>query len=382
MWQWWAKGRFAITLYRFTAFIIAGIDIWVFPASHDRLVPSYVLLFALGLYTVAKVLHPWQWYLRRNLAIGIVIADLAICNFFVLVTDGFNSPFLLYSLAPVLTASLLLDKKVTYTVASLSVLLFAIPHFLAPLFPYPLSRLTLTFSAIFLLAVVLIAVLPYLINVNAREHLQAKYVLQERRRLSREIHDEILQTSAAICWQAQFLDSRLDAAGIHSTEAKELVRLAEGGQKDAKDCIELLRNYAGSGDWLNCLKDQLEQLNQDTNTRFRIDNETGEPQLPANVELQLLRICQEALTNVRKHSAARDVRVGVKTVGNLLVVKIGDNGCGFDALARLRDGAKTKTYGLEVMRERAESIGGKLYVVSAVNQGTEIHLEVPITPGT
>jgi len=257
-------------------------------------------------------------------------------------------------------------------------LLLVIPHLLGPLFPYPISRLTLTFSTIFLLALVLIAVLPYLINVNAREHLQTQYTLQERRRLSREIHDEIMQTSAAICWQAQFLNSRLNAAGIHSTEADNLVRLAEKGHKDAKDCIELLRNYSGSGDWLECLKDQLQQLSNDTNTRFKIDVESVEPQLRSDVELQLLRICQEALTNVRKHSSARDVRVSVKTVGNLLVVKIVDNGRGFDALARLRQGRETKTYGLEVMRERAESIGGKLYVVSAIKQGTEIHIEVPV----
>jgi signal transduction histidine kinase len=91
----------------------------------------------------------------------------------------------------------------------------------------------------------------------------------------------------------------------------------------------------------------------------------------------LLRICQEALTNVTKHSGAQSVQVKLKQVNGHLRVSISDDGRGFDILTYYHDGVKAKGHGLTVMRERAESIGGKFRVLSMPGQGTEVQVEVP-----
>ena len=83
------------------------------------------------------------------------------------------------------------------------------------------------------------------------------------------------------------------------------------------------------------------------------------------------------MTNIRKHSEAHNVQVKVRSVDDHVEVSITDDGCGFDALAFYRDGAEAKGHGLAVMRERAESIGGRFRVLSMPGQGTEVQVEVP-----
>jgi signal transduction histidine kinase len=90
------------------------------------------------------------------------------------------------------------------------------------------------------------------------------------------------------------------------------------------------------------------------------------PPLPPEVEQALLRIAQEALANVARHSGARQVTVGLDTVGAESTLAIGDDGCGFDASTVQRG------VGLDSMRERAGAIGAELTVASAAGSGTRI----------
>jgi len=151
----------------------------------------------------------------------------------------------------------------------------------------------------------------------------------------------------------------------------------EQAGQDTRESLELLRSYTGNGSFLPHLKDYLEQLSHEGNLTFRFDAEDGMIHLDAPVELQLLRICQEALTNIRKHSGADHVNVKLKLVNKHLKVSITDDGCGFDALAYYQDGGGAKSHGLAMMQERAESIGGRLRVMSLPGRGTEVQVEVP-----
>ncbi len=160
-------------------------------------------------------------------------------------------------------------------------------------------------------------------------------------------------------------------------EVDELVRLSEKAHQETRESLELLRNYTGNGSLLPYLKDYLENLSQDTGIDISLHDETDELNLPALVELELLRICQEAVANIIKHSEAHSAQVKLRSVNGHIEVSIIDNGCGFDSLAYYRDGAKTNGHGLAVMRERAESISGRLRVVSVPGHGTEVQIEVP-----
>lgn len=92
---------------------------------------------------------------------------------------------------------------------------------------------------------------------------------------------------------------------------------------------------------------------------------------------QLVRITQEALTNVRKHADATRVDVTVEAVpGDEIVVTIADDGRGFDA-----HGVRDEAFGLTSMRQRAEQLGGTLSVAGVPGQGTSVSVRVPRSAG-
>ena len=363
--------------YRWLAFAIATVQIFLFPLAHYSLLSPIFLVTVVGLYTLLKTLRPFRCHETGIIIFGILGADLAVCIFLVVSTGGLYSPFLLYTLTPVLTAALLLDRVITFGITVLSGAYVIGAHLANPFFPTQFSLRELSYFLVYIIAASLAAALPYLINVNFRQRLQAEDTLRERQRLSREIHDGTAQTLSALRWQAQLLHRRLMTMGIELDEAKQLEILAEKARQDTRESLELLRSCTGNGGFLPHLKGYLEQLSQEGNLAFRLDAEDGELRLEAPVEVQLLRICQEALTNIRKHSGAYHVGVKVKSVDKRLEVSIADDGCGFDALAYYQDGAQAKGHGLAVMRERAESIGGRLRILSMPGQGTEIQVEVP-----
>jgi signal transduction histidine kinase len=369
--------RVVPSAYRLLAFAIAAAQIFLFSSTYHSIIPAIALAVSVGIYTLVKILHPLRWQQAGILGYSLLGVDISICIFLVLVTGGISSPFLLYTLTPVLTAALLLDGRITFSVAGLSVTYVITTHVFNPFFANQLSLSELSYLLVYMIALCLTAVLPYLINFNLRQRLKSQDILQERQRLSREIHDGIAQTVSALRWQVQLAHRRLVGMGMDLREVDELVKLSEKAHQEARESLELLRNYTGNGSLLPYLKDYLENLGQDSGIDFYLDSETSELNLPALVELELLRICQEAMANITKHSEAHSAQVKLRAVNGHVEVSITDNGRGFDALAYYRDGAKTGGHGLAVMRERAESISGHLQVVSMPGHGTEVQVKVP-----
>jgi len=374
--KWQDRISLVPSAYRWLALGIASAQILLFPSGYYSLTPPLYLIVAVGIYTLLKTLRPLRWQQKSSFTFILLSLDILVCFFLVLTTGGLYSPFLLYSLAPVLTAALLLDRGVTFGITALSGAYVIGAHLFNPFFPTQLFLPELSYFLAYIIAVSLAAALPYLINVNLRQRLQYEDIIQERQRMSREIHDGIAQTLSALRWQAQLLTRRLRAMGIELEEIKQLEVLTEKARLDTRESIELLRSYTDSGFMPN-LKGYLKQLGQENNLVFRLDTEEKELRLGAPAELELMRICQEALSNVRQHAAASNVDIKVKSVDNHFEVSIADNGRGFDALAYYQGGMQTKGHGLEVMRERAETIGGKLRVLSLPGKGTEVQVEVP-----
>jgi len=376
--KWQERISIVPSAYRWLAFAIATAQIFLFPSAYYSVISPLILVTGVGIYTLLKTLRPFRWHERGIVTFGVFGADLAVCIFLVISTGGLYSPFLLYTLAPVLTAALLLDRGITFGITALSWAYVIGAHLANPFFLTQLFLPELSYFLAYIIAASLAAALPYLINVNLRQRLQSEDILRERQRLSREIHDGTAQTLSALRWQAQLLHRRLMAMGIELDEVKQLEMLAEKARQDTRESLELLRNYSGDSSFLPHLKGYLEQLSQGSNLAFRLDTENGKLRLEAPVELELLHICQEALTNIRKHSGAYNVEVKVKSADKHLEVSIADDGCGFDALAYYQGRVQTGGHGLAVMRERAESIGGRLRVLSMPGQGTEVQVEVPV----
>jgi len=101
-------------------------------------------------------------------------------------------------------------------------------------------------------------------------------------------------------------------------------------------------------------------------------------ELPPDVQTVLLRVCQESLTNIRRHAEAREVTVHLKYGAHEMLLTVKDDGVGFDFPA-VQIEKKGASFGLIGMQQRAEQINGKIIIDSAKTQGTALRLTIPIS---
>jgi signal transduction histidine kinase len=202
----------------------------------------------------------------------------------------------------------------------------------------------------------------------------AAVALEERARLAREIHDGLAQD----LWYAKLKQSRLAQVASLAGEARQLSDevgdAIDSALAEARDAVAAMRQGAESGPLL----DILERLVDDFADRFALRAElTGSGRIPKigpRAQAELLRIIQEALTNIRKHADATVVRVDVATDGELRIT-VTDNGRGF------RPDGVAEGFGLESMRQRAALIGGRLTVTSEPQNGTRVEVSMPTPAG-
>lgn len=202
--------------------------------------------------------------------------------------------------------------------------------------------------------------------------------LQERSRLARELHDSLAQVLSYVVAEAESARQLLSQKEFAS--AGEYLDLLCGAARDAvtevRDFIGGAKSGQSSQLFANIAK-QLQQLEQHgLRTELSVSPGVSEETLAEPVRFQLFRIIQESLANVRKHSSAASVRVVLARQGEQLDVTIEDDGRGFDPdLAACGTG---KSFGLLIMRERAEEAGGSFQVVSAPGRGTKVFVQVPV----
>ena len=202
--------------------------------------------------------------------------------------------------------------------------------------------------------------------------------LEERTRLSRELHDGLAQD----LWLAKLKIGRLTAISDLGPEARavcdDLTRAIDAGLADARQAVMSLR--LGSEPAVS-LRELMAHSVADFADRFGLRAEfecQGElPRLTPRAEAELLRIIQEALNNAIRHADATVVRVRACVVDSHLELVIGDNGCGFEP-SEVRDGC----FGLASMQERALIIGGELTIDSRPQDGTRIRVRVPLGTDT
>lgn len=364
-------------IYRLSALVVAAVHILVFHDIRYPLLSPVALLALVAAWTGTVLVARFPRRSRGALHYGMLGVDAAVCAFVVLSTHGLRSPFILYSLVPIVSSALFFDGKTTLAVAAASGAYVISSDVFGIFDPSPLSVPMLSYFFVYAAAVSLIAVLPYLMNAYLRERIRYDDVLSERQRLSREVHDGMAQTLSALRWQTQVLRRRLAAMGIDLEEARELEVLAEKARYESREALELLRNYTGDGSLLPHLKDYLEHLSRDNHIDFQLEATDQALKLDAAVELELLRICQEAMNNVRLHAGATQIRAAVERADGMVRVTIGDNGRGFDAVAFYHGGNGFTGHGLTVMHERAQSVGGRCRVFSMPGHGAEVRIEVP-----
>jgi len=221
---------------------------------------------------------------------------------------------------------------------------------------------------------------------NARLYQQVRNLatLEEQGRLARELHDNLSQTLGYLNLKASITGDLLSSGQINQAQASllELKQIARETYTDVREGIFNLRATASSleSGFLPALREYLAEYraHYGVDARLVVDNEPL-PGFPADVRIQLLRIIQEALTNVRKHAGASKAWVRFEQDGGRVRISVEDDGQGFDPAQVMEEGQRY--FGLQIMHERAESVGGDLVLDSRPGQGTRVVIWVPLTPG-
>jgi PAS domain S-box-containing protein len=212
---------------------------------------------------------------------------------------------------------------------------------------------------------------------DVTERIRAEEVLSEirraeRRRIARDLHDMALQDllGALQSLRLTHLRSRNTGADLDLKEELEALGRATSGLRGAIYDLrhEKERPFVKS---VEALVELNRQLTPERTTALMVEDGFPE-ELPEEVSVELLRVLQEALTNARRHSGARNMEVRLRAEGEALVAAVIDDGRGFHP-ASARTGV-----GLVGMGERIEGLGGKIEVSSRSGEGTKVTVKVPL----
>lgn len=202
---------------------------------------------------------------------------------------------------------------------------------------------------------------------------------EERALLARELHDSIAQSLAFLKIQVQLLRGAAERAQGPQMQLA-LDELDAGLKESIGDVRELLvhfRTRTNTDDIEGALQETLQKFRHQTGLHTELlVNGAGLP-LPSDVQVQVLHVVQEALSNVRKHAQARSVLLRVDK-GPCWSLTVQDDGAGFDAEAALG----SQHVGRHIMQERAQAIGASVRVDSQPGRGTLVHLRLPEHPVT
>jgi two-component system sensor histidine kinase UhpB len=208
-------------------------------------------------------------------------------------------------------------------------------------------------------------------RVEAEQRRSGQLVLraqeEERRRLARDLHDEVNQALTAILLRLQAL--RQDAPEELDEQLDELKRLVNQAMEELLKLARQLRPTALDDHGLApAIEGQVRRFAQQTGIRAEVHSRGDVSRLTADQQLAVYRVAQEALSNIGQHADAKRVQVTLDASDRGVVLLVRDDGRGFDAP---EDGS-----GLGGMAERARLVGGKLSVHSAVGRGTALRLTI------
>jgi signal transduction histidine kinase len=211
------------------------------------------------------------------------------------------------------------------------------------------------------------------------EKVQAIAVVEERERIANELHDGLAQVLGYVITKSQATRQLLQKIVVANDYLAELEDVAQEVYADTREAILGLKTaIAGDGTMVSALREYAIRFSQmhNINTELTVGDRRI-PSLSPQVELQAIRIVQEALSNVRKHSQAKHVMINVAAQEDRITIAVQDDGKGFcvDGVGS-RDWTK---FGLRNMKERAGNIYSSLSVDSIPEKGTKVTLCIPLT---
>lgn len=203
-------------------------------------------------------------------------------------------------------------------------------------------------------------------------------VMQERTRLSHELHDSLAQTIASLRIQIRVIDetfhSRDEESIWHQMERIEYT--IDEANDQLRELIAHFRVPINEHGLIPSMEAAIQRFKEESDIQIYFQNEWLPQEYSFDVELNLLRIVQECLANVRKHSHAEVVRLLLTSHDGKNILLIEDDGIGFDESTVKSEGGRQ--LGLKILRDRAKQINASIDIESEPGEGTRVHLEFPL----
>ncbi|MFQ5903424.1 MAG: sensor histidine kinase [Candidatus Binatia bacterium] len=341
---------------------------------------SFFLYSLLVLYLIGAQ-RPVSW------KTGFVTTCLDLFWTFLIVSSTDGSPILTFasSLFPITTASFRYGIKGSLSVASIEATLYGFIVF-SPFWGRPMSTDTfITFSVcllgfsyilgcLFDLEMKQVQKLMSLCNATAKAAIQ-----EERRRISRELHDRVLQVLGSITFRLEACRKYL--IGSPKELETELALSEEAARSSMTEIRSLLSGEVmygfTPGTLLERLREETELLRDRWGLRVVLEATPEHFELAQEVEQEIYYTVREGLTNIARHSRASSAFLSLKQANGELMVCLKDNGIGFEPTTTKGEGTG---YGLQSMRDRVSKLGGDLSVETATGRGTHLCFVVPLSP--
>jgi signal transduction histidine kinase len=218
-------------------------------------------------------------------------------------------------------------------------------------------------------------------EAHARSQVRERAIIEERERIARELHDGMAQLLGYVNTKVMAVRLLINEGklALARSQLEQLENAARGLYVDVREAILGLRMTTAQGQNLaQAVQEYTHQFSHlsGQDVELYISPEICTLRLPAEHELQLMRILQEALTNVRKHAQAKKAWVSLEKDSKSMLLLVADDGRGFDPASQP---SKNGThFGLSTMRERAESMGARLQIDSKPGGGTRLTVHLPL----
>lgn len=240
----------------------------------------------------------------------------------------------------------------------------------------PRFRQTVWFYALVALGTTGVLFVAWRIRVRQLRQ-QFALVLQERVRLSRELHDTLLQSLVGVALEFDAVSKSLE--GPQNAARERVIKIREQVEeyiREARRSIWSLRSPAlETGNLVDALRDNGTRATAGQDVSFVFEQSGTPRRLSSNAEHQLLRIGQEAVLNAVRHAGSPTVTMHLHYDEDAVTLTIADAGHGFDPSHPVGTGDH---YGLVTMRERAQQAGGQLSITSSPGHGTTVEARLPI----
>ena len=213
---------------------------------------------------------------------------------------------------------------------------------------------------------------------QAEETQRELAVLEEQNRMAREIHDTLAQGFTGIVLQLEAAEQASEGSpgqvSGHLTQAKGLAR--ESLQEARRSVWNLLPQALEERPLDAALQEEVRRFATEGVEQASFSSSGAKRGLVSDIQTALLRICQESLTNIKRHAHATEVRVELSFFPEEVCLAVHDNGTGFD-YQTTRSGDGQSGFGLTGMEQRTRLLGGTLTITSQKGKGTHVEARIP-----